>query len=222
MSTSNKLTKKDYKRELTLYNIKLSGTKKELEDRYNRLKRYELKLKDFRYGIVSEKYLEEITEELHKNLDITPKDEVLDELEEKMSKLEIKETCCICMEEMKDEHTIKCGHKFHKDCITRWFKECSSCPICRTECCKTKKRQNISEGYYENMRLEYGLEESESEFEEETIIYRVDRECGCCGNNIVRRQRVYRPCEHLTYHYDCYDTNQSLIDSIECEECNTH
>tara|TARA_B110000285_G_C14973779_1_gene537916 strand:+ start:533 stop:865 length:333 start_codon:yes stop_codon:yes gene_type:complete len=43
-------------------------------------------------------------------------------------------TCSICLETHTNEiHTTSCGHVFHKDCISIWLKEHTSCPICRQE-----------------------------------------------------------------------------------------
>lgn len=44
------------------------------------------------------------------------------------------EVCCICMENLKIDNSVKlisCNHRFHKECISVWFENNSSCPICR-------------------------------------------------------------------------------------------
>ena len=44
--------------------------------------------------------------------------------------------CSICLCEFQEgEHTaqIKCGHFFHKDCLSPWFCENSTCPMCRCD-----------------------------------------------------------------------------------------
>jgi len=50
---------------------------------------------------------------------------------------EIQETkCSICLlnYEKNDElRKLLCSHTFHKDCIDNWFKNSSTCPICRTD-----------------------------------------------------------------------------------------
>ena len=45
-------------------------------------------------------------------------------------------TCAICLEDYKNNDQIgilHCEHKFHKDCITHWFKEQHRCPLCNDE-----------------------------------------------------------------------------------------
>jgi len=41
--------------------------------------------------------------------------------------------CPICLEEFcTDQHlTLTCGHKFHANCILKWFTIQMKCPICR-------------------------------------------------------------------------------------------
>lgn len=50
-------------------------------------------------------------------------------------KLAAVEECVICLSEFAVGDRIrvleKCSHGFHMQCIERWLKSCSSCPICR-------------------------------------------------------------------------------------------
>lgn len=42
--------------------------------------------------------------------------------------------CSICLEKFKVDDKIiqlKCSHKYHTQCITKWFDKDKSCPICR-------------------------------------------------------------------------------------------
>ena len=48
------------------------------------------------------------------------------------------DVCCICLNDIKskERHTLLCGHKFHRDCILKWKRECLikgyyKCPMCR-------------------------------------------------------------------------------------------
>ncbi|CAH8390895.1 unnamed protein product [Eruca vesicaria subsp. sativa] len=44
--------------------------------------------------------------------------------------------CVICLEEWKDEETVKempCKHRFHGGCIEKWLGLHGSCPVCRYE-----------------------------------------------------------------------------------------
>ncbi|OEL30813.1 hypothetical protein BAE44_0008168 [Dichanthelium oligosanthes] len=43
--------------------------------------------------------------------------------------------CAVCLAEMEDGERGRllpaCGHRFHVDCIDRWFRANSTCPVCR-------------------------------------------------------------------------------------------
>ncbi|CAN6300982.1 unnamed protein product [Urochloa humidicola] len=43
--------------------------------------------------------------------------------------------CAVCLAEMKDGERGRllpgCGHRFHVECIDRWFRANSTCPVCR-------------------------------------------------------------------------------------------
>src|SRR6185437_8023692 len=52
------------------------------------------------------------------------------------NKLESKQECSICQTAIKDKDCknpveISCGHQFCCECLTRWFKEQNTCPVCR-------------------------------------------------------------------------------------------
>lgn len=50
------------------------------------------------------------------------------------TKIYIEPNCPICAEQLNDNHTLKCGHIYHKKCIINWCKINNSCPICRCKC----------------------------------------------------------------------------------------
>ena len=40
--------------------------------------------------------------------------------------------CSICLQKTKRRQCkLPCGHRFHRKCITTWFKESRTCPVCR-------------------------------------------------------------------------------------------
>jgi hypothetical protein len=57
----------------------------------------------------------------------------------KESKVNIKEEsvsiCSICLESNKNDENVSekliCGHLYHKDCISQWLKNNTTCPLCR-------------------------------------------------------------------------------------------
>ncbi|CAM0873109.1 unnamed protein product [Alopecurus aequalis] len=43
--------------------------------------------------------------------------------------------CAVCICELGDGHTgrllPRCGHRFHAECVDRWFRSHATCPLCR-------------------------------------------------------------------------------------------
>lgn len=42
--------------------------------------------------------------------------------------------CTVCMEDFcagEEQRTLPCFHRFHKDCIDPWLRQCGCCPICK-------------------------------------------------------------------------------------------
>ena len=62
--------------------------------------------------------------------------------------------CSICLQEINESHgveTTPCTHKYHKNCLTGWTEEHSTCPICRAKLPTLKCLKNaiISRNYSE-------------------------------------------------------------------------
>ena len=53
--------------------------------------------------------------------------------EEQGEKLE--NQCAICLEDQHDNtsYNLECGHTFHSICVTTWFKDNATCPMCRSK-----------------------------------------------------------------------------------------
>ncbi len=43
-------------------------------------------------------------------------------------------SCSVCHEPLRGTRVLPCGHAFCDDCITRWFREHTTCPSCRAPC----------------------------------------------------------------------------------------
>jgi hypothetical protein len=43
--------------------------------------------------------------------------------------------CCICLDKFEGNNTnyivLECSHRFHRNCISNWFKKELNCPLCR-------------------------------------------------------------------------------------------
>ena len=56
------------------------------------------------------------------------------------------EQCVICMDKLSNDIAMaECRHKFCKKCILKWIKECSECPLCRSQITKLRFFHN---GFY--------------------------------------------------------------------------
>jgi hypothetical protein len=45
-------------------------------------------------------------------------------------------SCGICLEEFQKGECLKtmpCLHRYHRECIDKWLKQCAKCPVCKHE-----------------------------------------------------------------------------------------
>lgn len=60
-----------------------------------------------------------------------------------------REECCICLGLFEDDEMVKvlpeCLHAYHSDCVDKWLKNRSSCPLCRSSLDSTSTTKSISE-----------------------------------------------------------------------------
>lgn len=51
--------------------------------------------------------------------------------------VKVGDQCAVCLEDLQEETKLTimmpCSHIFHRSCISRWFEEQKSCPMCRRE-----------------------------------------------------------------------------------------
>lgn len=87
-------------------------------------------------------------------------------------------TCSICLNEENVDHTTKCGHKFHMECINEWKKLNYHCPNCRQPLITFKENSNFELDY---MRmLDCNLKFVNDVFEKNNISICTR----CCKNNL--------------------------------------
>lgn len=54
--------------------------------------------------------------------------------EKKSAKINSFEECSICYTEYRGNAIVlRCGHKFHRSCIYKWFRRSETCPYCRCQ-----------------------------------------------------------------------------------------
>ena len=74
-----------------------------------------------------------INERIHRNQ--IPQKYIIKIKEYKLNEdLEESDNCSICLENYNKDNIInvlKCGHKYHKDCIDYWINDNNNCPLCR-------------------------------------------------------------------------------------------
>ena len=74
-----------------------------------------------------------INERIHRNQ--IPQKYIIKIKEYKLNEdLEESDNCSICLENYNKDNIInvlKCGHKYHKDCIDDWINDNNKCPLCR-------------------------------------------------------------------------------------------
>ena len=74
-----------------------------------------------------------INERIHRNQ--IPQKYIIKIKEYKLNEdLEESDNCSICLENYNKDNIInvlKCGHKYHKDCIDDWINDNNNCPLCR-------------------------------------------------------------------------------------------
>lgn len=47
---------------------------------------------------------------------------------------------CQCNYEVGEKFIIvPCLHRFHKDCVTQWFEQKNTCPVCKAEVCEAEE-----------------------------------------------------------------------------------
>ncbi|KAI6192411.1 E3 ubiquitin-protein ligase [Aphelenchoides bicaudatus] len=67
------------------------------------------------------------------------------------------EVCAVCLNDMLDDidnynedsdtaivQTVQCLHKFHRFCLTEWFKNKTTCPVCTTPCLDIRGNQPVN------------------------------------------------------------------------------
>ena len=113
---------------------------------YDILECYE-KIKDTPAG---ESYLQRVRNVLHisdyennlalcenmGNVEVGLSDQQVDNLTKETVKNNTDFRCPICLEVVEKDETLdvlKCGHKFHDQCIREWLVKNKHCPICRCE-----------------------------------------------------------------------------------------
>jgi hypothetical protein len=51
------------------------------------------------------------------------------------------ECCSICLEDLDQHVTTRCGHMFHEACLAEWTSKNKTCPLCRSRIPRPRSRR---------------------------------------------------------------------------------
>ena len=54
------------------------------------------------------------------------------------------EMCAICFSCTQKSETLSCGHKFHGECISEWWKRSDTCLLCRAKSAMTPYMKEVA------------------------------------------------------------------------------
>lgn len=134
----------------------LNGTLAELIDYDKEKDRFLVKLCNGSQGMVKIKNVSEVNENISNNPLISPrifnigvapsKSKTNNKKQRRIISKGPKEECSICMDEMKGEVILKCGHKLCPECFAQHSRKNNTCPFCRDEFSpKVQKKARLSE-----------------------------------------------------------------------------
>ena len=75
--------------------------------------------------------------------------------------LHIGNQCAICLDGIEEQQrivTLSCEHFFHTNCISRWYSDNPTCPVCRHRTDTTEQDGNNNNVQY-NIQMEINLKE---------------------------------------------------------------
>jgi hypothetical protein len=129
----------------------------------------------------------------------------------------VDQTCSICMDNLINKAVAnKCSHEFCKDCIEKWTKLASSCPLCK------ETIEKIT--YYHNTKkvekIVYSKEFNNWEEEYETWYEESDDNCMKCHSNINNHLLlVCDSCNTNVCHTYCANLDRIPDGEWKCSEC---
>ena len=64
-----------------------------------------------------------------------------------ISNIPLDDICSICQEKKVDDKwlVLPCKHKFHSECITPWFVQSTTCPVCRISIVDVPVKEGIEQ-----------------------------------------------------------------------------
>ena len=156
----------------------LNGTLAELIDYDKEKDRFLVKLCNGSQGMVKIKNVSEVNENISLisprvfNIGVAPsKCKTNKKKKIRINRKTPKEECSICMDEMKGEVKLKCGHKLCPECFAQHSRKNNTCPFCRDEFSpkieeKTRLSEQVANIMVKEVVEEYFDHEEESEFDE--------------------------------------------------------
>tara|TARA_B100000925_G_C21975076_1_gene459716 strand:- start:298 stop:981 length:684 start_codon:yes stop_codon:yes gene_type:complete len=159
----------------------LNGTLAELIDYDKEKDRFLVKLCNGSQGMVKIKNVSEVNENISNNSLISPrvfnigvappKCKTNKKKKIRINRKTSNEECSICMDEMKGEVILKCGHKLCPECFAQHSRKNNTCPFCRDEFSpkiqeKSRLSEQVANIMVKEVVEEYFDDEEESEFDE--------------------------------------------------------
>jgi len=143
----NYMNKNTLQGEIRKFGGKVTGTVNVLRQRLQRFRDNSPISSDYPYGKVPVTRIVDVYNEDNPTLQ--------DDKKKDDKKEFFNEDCCICLEKITPQCRrvrIPCQHRFHQDCIKKWLKQDTRCPLCRQETNKKKPRkQPVANTYVESI-----------------------------------------------------------------------
>lgn len=152
------------------------------------------------------------------------KTEEVSKLQRNLNPIQLFESpeCSICISTITDEmFVLKCGHFYHKECISEHLKMKQECPTCRTKLANEHpyvimksflQKANVKAQLSSELkgRMNFSLAKS--------MYSNLKYVCGICQHNVFESDISITNCHHLC-HTECLKKVQKNGELYQCPDC---